>query len=117
MAKEEVVLFPAIRRLERDQSYPAGPFGSIRNPLRVMEAEHDEAGDALGIMRAATNDYTPPADACATFRALLGALADLEADMFRHVHKENNVLFPRAIELEDKLIEADNTTTPERNLL
>ena len=72
MAKEEQVLFPAIVRLERDRRYPAGPFGSVRNPMGVMEAEHDEAGDALGAMRAATDDFSPPADACPTFRALLG---------------------------------------------
>src|SRR5688500_2431546 len=117
MAKEEVVLFPAICRLERDRRYPAGPFGSVRNPMGVMEAEHDEAGDALGVMRAATDDFSPPADACPTFRALLGALAEVEVDLFRHVHKENNVLFPRAIRLEDELIRAGQTRGPGRNLL
>ena len=117
MAKEEQALFPAIRRLEQDRRFPAGPFGSIRNPMGVMEAEHAEAGDALGAMRAATDDFTPPADACPTFRALMGALAELEVDMFRHVHKENNVLFPRAIRLEDELIRAGATAGPERNLL
>jgi regulator of cell morphogenesis and NO signaling len=117
MAKEETVLFPAIVRLERDRRYPAGPFGSLRNPMGVMEAEHDEAGDALGAMRAATDDFSPPADACPTYRALLAALAELEVDMFRHVHKENNVLFPRAVRLEDELIRACGAGGPGRKLL
>ena len=116
MAKEETVLFPAICRLERDRRYPAGPFGSVRNPMGVMEAEHDEAGDALGAMRAATDDFSPPADACPTFRALMGELAELEVDMFRHVHKENNVLLPRAVRLEDELIRAGRTAGPLRKL-
>lgn len=117
MAKEELVLFPAIRRLERDRRFPAGPFGSIRNPMSVMEAEHGAAGDDLGAMRTLTGDFTPPADACPTFRALLVALADLEMDMHRHVHTENNVLFPRAVRLEDEVIRAGETGGPGRNLL
>jgi regulator of cell morphogenesis and NO signaling len=104
MAKEELILFPAIRRLEQDRRYPAGPFGSVRNPMAAMEADHDDAGSALAEMRALTSDFTPPADACPTFRALLGALAELEVDMHRHVHKENNVLFPRALRLEEEII-------------
>jgi regulator of cell morphogenesis and NO signaling len=84
--------------------------------MGVMEADHDEAGDALGAMRALTGDFSPPADACPTFRALLEALAELEVDMFRHVHKENNVLFPRAIRLEDELIRAGATAGPAHDL-
>ncbi|HET6572311.1 MAG TPA: hemerythrin domain-containing protein [Fimbriiglobus sp.] len=81
-----------------------------------MAAEHGEAGDALAAMRSLTDDFSPPADACPTFRALLGALAELEGDMVRHVHKENNVLFPRAIRLEDELIRAGATAGPPRDL-
>ncbi len=103
MAKEELILFPAIRRLEQDRVYPAGPFGSLRYPMAAMEAEHDSAGDDLAAMRALTGDFSPPADACPTYRALLGALAELEVDMHRHVHKENNVLFPRALRLEEEI--------------
>ncbi|HET6573205.1 MAG TPA: iron-sulfur cluster repair di-iron protein [Fimbriiglobus sp.] len=116
MAKEELVLFPAICRLEQDRRYPVGPFGSVRNPMNMMEAEHEEAGNALAVMRAATDDFSPPADACPTFRALLGALAELEGDMFRHVHKENNVLFPRAVRLEDELIRAGASPGSPRDL-
>jgi regulator of cell morphogenesis and NO signaling len=116
VAKEELVLFPAIRRLEQDRRYPAGPFGSVRNPMNRMETEHEEAGGALAAMRSLTDDFSPPADACPTFRALLGALTELEGDMFRHVHKENNVLFPRALRLEDELIRAGATAGPPRDL-
>jgi regulator of cell morphogenesis and NO signaling len=103
MAKEEQVLFPAIARLETDRRFPAGPFGSIRNPIAAMEHEHDSAGDELGMMRGLTAGFVPPPDACPTYRALITALADLEQDMHRHVHLENNVLFPAALRLEEEL--------------
>ncbi len=91
MEKEEGLLFPLIRELE------AGADADVAGPIRAMEQEHDEAGDALARMRALTDDFTPPLGACNTFRATLDALAELESDMHQHVHKENNVLFPRAI--------------------
>jgi regulator of cell morphogenesis and NO signaling len=116
MAKEEYVLFPAIRRLEQEQLVPAGAFGTVANPIRMMEAEHDHAGDALGAMRSLTSGFTPPADACPTYRALLAALAELEADMHRHVHAENNILFPRAIRLEEELVREGRTAVAAREL-
>src|SRR5262249_40012702 len=82
---------------------PAFHCGSIRNPIWVMEQEHQSAGDALEQMRTITHGFTPPADACNTYRVLLGGLARLEADMHQHLHKENNMLFPRAIALEEQL--------------
>lgn len=101
--KEEQVLFPMIRKLELGVADRTFHCGSIANPIRQMEREHDEAGDALAQLRALTDDYRPPKDACNTYRALLDALRELERDMHVHVHKENSVLFPRAIELEAKL--------------
>lgn len=97
MMKEEQILFPAIRDLEagRPSQTPCG--GHLQGPISVMEHEHDNAGRALERMRELSSDYTPPPQACNTFRAMLDALAELEADMHRHVHKENNVLFPRAL--------------------
>ena len=95
MQKEEGVLFPAIRALERGAAR-----GSIAAPIAVMEHEHDSAGAALARMRELTGDYEPPMDACNTFRASLDGLAELERDTHQHVHKENNVLFPRALEQE-----------------
>ena len=104
MMKEEQVLFPVIRQLESTPSDERASLqfhcGTVRNPIRVMEHEHDDAGAALRRIRELTSDYTPPPDACETFRALLAGLERLEADMHRHVHKENNILFPRALELE-----------------
>lgn len=97
MGKEELALFPAIRALEGGQ---APPMGSLARPIAQMEREHDASGAALAIIRNATDNFTPPAWACGTYRAMLGGLADLEADMHQHVHKENNVLFPRALRLE-----------------
>jgi regulator of cell morphogenesis and NO signaling len=86
MMKEEMVLFPMIR---------AGS-GSVTNPIRVMEHEHDSAGLALDRMRAVTGNYALPADACNSYRALYAGLQELEADLHQHIHLENNILFPRA---------------------
>ncbi|MCC6487655.1 MAG: iron-sulfur cluster repair di-iron protein [Candidatus Hydrogenedentes bacterium] len=103
LAKEEHVLFPAIRALEAADKMLALPFGSVSNPIHCMEEEHDSAGAALERLRTLTDDYTPPEWACNTYRALLDGLRELELNMHQHVHKENNVLFPRAIEREKQL--------------
>lgn len=97
--KEELVAFPWVRRLEvTDQD--GGSVASAAVPFEVLMAEHDDAGEALRQMRALTDDFTPPDTACNTYRALIAALSELEADMHQHVHKENNILFPRALELQ-----------------
>jgi regulator of cell morphogenesis and NO signaling len=100
MFKEEQVLFPAIRQLEQSSDDPSFPFGTVANPIRMMEQEHDDAGYALSRIHTLTRDYQVPEDACNTYRAMLAGLCQLERDMHRHVHKENSILFPRAIELE-----------------
>jgi regulator of cell morphogenesis and NO signaling len=105
MGKEEQVLFPLCRRLDRGEVGPAAHCGSVQNPIRVMVQEHEDAGNALARMRELTNGFVPPADACNTFRAYFDALAELERDMHRHVHKENSVLFPKAVEAERRLVE------------
>jgi regulator of cell morphogenesis and NO signaling len=99
MAKEEQILFPLVRELERDGAI-SHPCGSLANPIRQMEHEHDSAGGALARLRELTNGFAPDAEACNTHRALLAGLAQLETDLHTHVHKENNVLFPRALALE-----------------
>jgi regulator of cell morphogenesis and NO signaling len=102
MAKEDAVLFPAILAAEasvREGHQNANAWQWIEQPIDVMEAEHDAAGAALARMRELTDDYTPPADACPTFRGLYHGLAELERDMHVHVHLENNILFPRAAQL------------------
>lgn len=101
--KEEQVLFPMIRQIDQNSGPKSFGCGSIANPIGQMEAEHDAAGDALATMRAATDGYTAPEWACNTYRAMLDGLAQLERDMHQHVHKENNVLFPKAIKREGEL--------------
>mgnify|MGYP005818844615 CR=1 FL=1 len=103
LLKEERILFPLIKQLEAASSAPRFHCGSVNNPIRVMEHEHDSAGAALERIRALTDGYRAPSDACATFQALVQGLADLEADLHRHIHKENNILFPRAAAMEAAL--------------
>lgn len=103
MLKEEQILFPALRTIEQSQEVPAFPFGSVDNPIHMMEHEHDVAGQALKAIREASSDFTLPDGGCNTFRAMLDGLRELEGDLHRHIHKENNVLFPRASKLAAKL--------------
>ncbi|MGA2436348.1 MAG: iron-sulfur cluster repair di-iron protein [Bryobacteraceae bacterium] len=102
--KEEMILFPLIEKIEAARNAGRAPApshcGSVANPIRVMVAEHDNAGHALAEMRRLTGGYTPPPDACVTFLVLYDGLAQLEADLHTHIHLENNILFPRAVELE-----------------
>ena len=108
MQKEEMVLFPYIKTLVvangGDGPMIAPPFGTIRNPIRMMEAEHRSAGDAFAFIRNASSDLTPPADACTTYRVTYGELAEFERDLHQHIHLENNILFPKAIELEARIL-------------
>jgi len=99
MLKEEHVLFPAIRALVGGER--AFPFGTVRNPVRMMLADHDRAGELLASLRAVTDDYAVPADGCASYRSLYERLALVEADTHVHIHLENNVLFPAAVAVED----------------
>lgn len=104
MTKEEQILFPCIANLETPPPAgapaPAASFATISMPVQMMMQEHDHTGRDLAEIRQHAGDYAPPPDACATYRALYQALAAFEADMRRHVHLENNILFPRAIALE-----------------
>lgn len=107
MAKEELILFPAIVRLEMppgDQAArPAATcYDNFTRPVRMMIAEHELTGRDLDEIRQASDDFTPPPDACPTYRALYRALEEFDADMRRHVHLENNLLFPRALALEQQ---------------
>jgi len=104
MMKEEVVLFPYIERMEeaviaREPVLPA-PFGTVRNPVAMMMHEHDSAGNLLRTMCDLSNGYQPPANACVSYKTLYSALAEFERDLHQHIHLENNILFPRAIEME-----------------
>ncbi len=104
LMKEENILFPYIERMEESvrQHEPIlpPPFGTVANPVRMMEHEHDDAGAALRTLREASQGYNPPEDACTSFRALYTALGNFEKDLHQHIHLENNVLFPRALAME-----------------
>ena len=103
--KEEAVLFPYIKQMEMaiagELPFFAPPFGTVKNPVRMMMMEHDAAGDFLHQMRAFSADYAVPPDACPSFKALYFGLEELEKDLHRHIHLENNVLFPQAVEMEE----------------
>jgi regulator of cell morphogenesis and NO signaling len=107
MDKEEGILFPYIEAMAaaKDSCTRAArtPFGTIQNPIRMMELEHQEAADHLWHLRALTGNFQPPAEACTTWRACYAALADFERDLHEHVHLENHVLFPAAARLEEEL--------------
>ena len=100
MMKEEQILFPMVLQLDASKTAPAFHCGSLANPIGQMESEHTEAGSALQELRELTDGYTPPDWACNTYRAMLDALARLEQDLHLHIHKENNLLFPGALEME-----------------
>ncbi len=108
MMKEEQILFPVIRTLSRAAREGAPPpqtqFGSIANPIRMMEAEHSSAGGAMETIRSLSGGYTPPDDACTTYRISFQELRQFEQDLHMHVHLENNILFPRALQLESQLL-------------
>jgi regulator of cell morphogenesis and NO signaling len=106
MMKEEMVLFPYVVRMEesvlqKDPLLPP-PVGTVRNPVSMMIHEHDTAGIALRGMREASAGYTAPVEACVSYQTLYRALSDFEADLHQHIDLENNILFPRAVEMERK---------------
>jgi regulator of cell morphogenesis and NO signaling len=107
MQKEELVLFPYIKALVVAQNggtpVVAPAFGTIRNPIRMMESEHLSAGNAFSFIRTASSGFTPPPDACTTFTVTYRELEDFERDLHQHIHLENNILFPKAIDLEGRL--------------
>ena len=104
MRKEEMLLFPAIAACETAISagrpVPPTVFGTIANPIRMMEVEHESAGNALERIREITCNFELPDHACVTYRALMSGLAEIEHDLHMHIHLENNILFPRAQTLE-----------------
>lgn len=102
MQKEELVLFPRIKEVERivaEKREIIINHTYLASPIHMMEQEHDHAGSLLAEIRQLTDNYTPPADACTTYRLSYAALEAFELDLHRHVHLENNILFPKALEL------------------
>jgi regulator of cell morphogenesis and NO signaling len=104
MQKEEQILFPFIEALERAASRKGTLeppfFQTVRNPIQAMMKEHDAAGDLLKQIRKASADYMAPGDACTSYEALFQELREFERDLHLHIHLENNILFPRAVDLE-----------------
>lgn len=107
MHKEEQILFPYIKEMVNVQkgisAKDAPHFGTVGNPIGMMEVEHENAGDAFKRLSELTNNYTPPEWACNTFKALYSKLEEFEQDLHQHVHLENNILHPKAIALERSL--------------
>ena len=107
MLKEEMVLFPYIKHLmaaKQSDNFPRPPhFGTVENPIHMMEMEHESAGTLLKEIATYSNNYTPPDWACNTFKALYAKLDEFEQDLHLHIHLENNILFPKAIQLEKEL--------------
>ena len=107
LQKEEVVLFPYVASLERTlaggEGKPQSCFGTVANPIAMMTKEHDAAGSLIAEIRRLSGDFTTPPDACPTFHAFFDGLRDFEQDLHQHIHLENNILFPRAIALEESV--------------
>src|SRR5690606_6052188 len=107
LIKEEKILFPFIKELvaakKSNTGKPDSSFGEVENPIQMMEAEHEQAGEDMEEIRALTNNYQIPADACTSYRLLYQKLEEFENDLHKHVHLENNILFPKAFELEKEL--------------
>jgi|SRR5665213_368238 len=108
MQKEEQILFPYIDALEKAASAHGSVeppfFQTVRNPIHAMMKEHDAAGELVKQIRTTSSEYTAPADACPSYKALYQDLREFELDLHHHVHLENNILFPRAVEMEATVV-------------
>lgn len=107
LKKEELILFPFIKKMLKAEKEGTGlnvpNFSTVENPIKMMEEEHEFAGDIFKEIAQLTNNYTPPAHACNTYRALFDKLEEFEQDLHEHIHLENNILHPKALKLEKKL--------------
>ncbi len=102
MNKEEMILFPAIKEMFQNGN-KSFQFGSIDNPVRMMEHEHDTAGDIIKKIQQLSNNFSTPDHACNTYKALYHKLEEFTNDLFQHIHLENNILFPEARKLEKEI--------------
>ncbi len=107
MVKEEKVLFPYVKQLvvSTSQSLPlqAAHFGTVQSPINMMEMEHEIVGKAVEKIRSLSNNFALPEDACASYSLFYKMLEEFEDDLHTHIHLENNILFPKALELEKQL--------------
>ena len=108
MKKEELILFPFIRKMTQAKmeniKVDAAHFGTVINPIQMMMDEHTVEGNRFRKIEELSNNYTPPQDACNTYRVSFSLLKEFEQDLHLHIHLENNILFPKAIEIEKELI-------------
>jgi regulator of cell morphogenesis and NO signaling len=103
MRKEELILFPFVRNMTSNSDFQQPPFGTVVNPIEMMKQEHDTEGERFRKISALSNQYTPPLDACTTYKVAFALLKEFEEDLHFHIHLENNILFPKAIETEKKM--------------
>ncbi|MBK8582717.1 MAG: hemerythrin domain-containing protein [Flavobacteriales bacterium] len=112
MKKEELVLFPFVRNLAKSERsgepFKKPNFGTVENPVHMMMEDHVAEGERFERMGAVSDGFTTPADGCATYSAAFQMLKDFETDLHRHIHLENNIMFPRAIEMEKRLAHVAN---------
>jgi len=104
MKKEELILFPYIKKMviakQQNSTLTGSHFGTVKNPIQMMMDDHTNEGDRFRKIEELSNNYTPPQDACNTFNVTLFLLREFQTDLHLHIHLENNILFPKAIELE-----------------
>lgn len=109
MKKEELILFPFIKKMENairtGQEIEQPHFGTVENPIAMMKHEHENEGDRFVKIAELTNNYTPPTDACNTYKVTFSMLQEFEQDLHKHIHLENNILFPKAIEMQNRFTE------------
>lgn len=107
MKKEEIILFPAIRKMvqakQSGTTLERPHFGTVQNPIQMMMMEHESEGERFRLINELSNNYTPPLDGCNTYRVTFALLQEFENDLHRHIHLENNILFPKSAELEKVL--------------
>ena len=107
MKKEELILFPFVRKMaiakQENQPSPQPPFGTVQSPIKTMMHEHDTEGEIFRRIEKLTDNYTPPLDACNTYKVTFALLKEFETDLHLHIHLENNILFPKSIEMEKEV--------------
>ena len=106
MMKEERILFPFVENMEASAAIPGSCFGSVEFPIARMLADHDDAGELTAKIRTLSSNFEAPEGACPSYRGLYHGLAEFERDLHQHIHLENNILFPRAVEMEKQLVES-----------
>ena len=116
MHKEENILFPFIKVLVKAQNekqrLQSFPFETIQNPICMMEMEHESVGNTFKKIAKLSNNYTPPPEACNTFNVLYSKLQEFEEDLHKHIHLENNILFPKAMKMSETLLAYHSVSQP-----